>query len=302
MDHFDLVVHDDASTDRTVEIARSFRDPRIRVCVNQHNTGIARNANAAVESAVGEFVVRLDADDELHPEHLAKCVAKIAEDDRLAFVFPRGFRMVNEQVDGLVCRWDTDRRVSGRDFIRTVLESGNPCTASGVIFRRASFYAAGGFCHKYLASPFYNDLSLWLRMACYGEVHYIAQPLVYWYDREEGFGARMRRNLTERDGFRYMAQEVEEACGVAVARGVFTERDVPMLRRLLSNYWVSAADMCAYASAQRNYCLGKAWEWSKVTTLTSWHLARLIGKLILGPSLGAGLARMREKRRLGRAL
>jgi glycosyltransferase involved in cell wall biosynthesis len=60
---FEVVVVDDASSDRSCEVVRSFNDPRIRLIVNERNLGGAGAYNVAVNAARGEWLVNLDADD-----------------------------------------------------------------------------------------------------------------------------------------------------------------------------------------------------------------------------------------------
>lgn len=72
---FELLVVDDASTDDGLERVRRFSDPRIRILASEVNTGRAAAANRGYDSARGDYVAVLDADDIAHPERLAKQVA-----------------------------------------------------------------------------------------------------------------------------------------------------------------------------------------------------------------------------------
>ena len=58
---FELLIIDDVSTDSSVEIIRSFDDPRIRFYQNEQNVGMAANRNIGIEKAGGEFIALLDA-------------------------------------------------------------------------------------------------------------------------------------------------------------------------------------------------------------------------------------------------
>jgi glycosyltransferase involved in cell wall biosynthesis len=60
---FEVIVVDDASSDRSCEVVRSFDDPRIRLYVNERNLGGAASYNRAVGLCRGEYLVNLDADD-----------------------------------------------------------------------------------------------------------------------------------------------------------------------------------------------------------------------------------------------
>jgi glycosyltransferase involved in cell wall biosynthesis len=67
---FEIVVSDNASTDRSVEIVRAFGDPRIRVQVNACNVGFAANLDRAARMAEGERMVMLSSDDLMRPDTL----------------------------------------------------------------------------------------------------------------------------------------------------------------------------------------------------------------------------------------
>jgi glycosyltransferase involved in cell wall biosynthesis len=72
----ELIVVDDAGSDRSVAICRSFTDPRIRI-VSQANRGLAGARNTGIRAARGELVALLDADDAWLPEKLAAHVANL---------------------------------------------------------------------------------------------------------------------------------------------------------------------------------------------------------------------------------
>ena len=75
MDDFELLVYDDHSTDNSLEIARSFSDPRVTVFASERNLGPEGNWNRAIGDARGRYVKLLCADDLLFPECLEKQVA-----------------------------------------------------------------------------------------------------------------------------------------------------------------------------------------------------------------------------------
>ena len=62
---FELIIVDDGSTDRSVEIAKDFasKDNRIRVYENEVNLGDYPNRNKAASYAKGKYLKYLDADD-----------------------------------------------------------------------------------------------------------------------------------------------------------------------------------------------------------------------------------------------
>ena len=69
-ENFELIVVDDASTDNTKNIVKSFYDNRIRYMMNYHAKGGAGARNAGIFIAKGKWVAFLDDDDIWLPEKL----------------------------------------------------------------------------------------------------------------------------------------------------------------------------------------------------------------------------------------
>lgn len=60
----EIIVVNDASTDGTEQIIEKFaRFDNIHIINNESNLGVAESANIGIRAAVGQFVVRVDADD-----------------------------------------------------------------------------------------------------------------------------------------------------------------------------------------------------------------------------------------------
>ncbi|MCG8589944.1 MAG: glycosyltransferase family 2 protein [Proteobacteria bacterium] len=93
---FELLVIDDGSSDRTVEIAESQGDARVRVASNGRNLGIPATRNRGLDLASGEFIAWMDSDDVAHPTRLARQVAFLDSHPRHAVVGSYA-RWVDEQ-------------------------------------------------------------------------------------------------------------------------------------------------------------------------------------------------------------
>ena len=74
--NFELIIVDDASTDNTFSIAKSYqqKDSRIRLFKNEKNLGQFPNRNKAADLAIGEFLINADSDDTVFPDGIERCV------------------------------------------------------------------------------------------------------------------------------------------------------------------------------------------------------------------------------------
>ncbi|MEV6526015.1 glycosyltransferase family 2 protein [Longispora sp. NPDC051575] len=75
----ELVIVDDGSRDRTVEILAEVDDPRVKVFKHQRNQGKGAAILTAVHSASGEFMVILDADLEYDPNDIPKLLQPVLD-------------------------------------------------------------------------------------------------------------------------------------------------------------------------------------------------------------------------------
>lgn len=76
----EIIVVDSVSTDRTVEISKSLG---AKVFIEDWK-GYAAQKNAAIDKATGDWILSLDADEEVEPELATKILVAISEQQRLA--------------------------------------------------------------------------------------------------------------------------------------------------------------------------------------------------------------------------
>jgi glycosyltransferase involved in cell wall biosynthesis len=142
---FELIVSDNASTDRTQDVCMSFAasDRRVRYLRNASNVGAAANYNRLVDVARGEYFKWSAHDDVLAPTFLRDCLAELDRDRQAVLCYPHavaidetGDEIEPETMDDLVVR-----SASAHERLREYLASSwsNPrCTAVLGVMRTAA--------------------------------------------------------------------------------------------------------------------------------------------------------------------
>lgn len=83
--NFEFIIVDDGSTDRTVEIIKSFDDQRIRLICAAHE-GFVSALKRATHAASGKWLARMDSDDLCPPDRLEKQIDFLATHPECVFL------------------------------------------------------------------------------------------------------------------------------------------------------------------------------------------------------------------------
>jgi glycosyltransferase involved in cell wall biosynthesis len=160
----ELIVVDDGSTDDTPEVAGGYRDVHY---LHQRNQGESAARNHGAARAAAEFILFLDADDQLTPEAIATSRQRLREDPAFAFVY--GHQQFVD-VDGSVLDSHPERirmfqTCLGEleDPYAQMLRLNYPLRAPGaVLYRTEIVRQIGGFAPEFRTGA---DLDLNLRIA-----------------------------------------------------------------------------------------------------------------------------------------
>ena len=160
---FELIVVDDASTDRTWEILGEYvkADARVKALRNAANVKIAVTLNRGIEAAVGRYIARMDADDWSYPDRLEKQFAFM--ESRPAVVLSGG---TIEICDEKLTPTNKRRYPRADAEIRKRIFYFSPFCHPAIICRSDALRKAGGYNERLEVA---QDYDLYFRIGRFGE-------------------------------------------------------------------------------------------------------------------------------------
>ena len=168
---WELIIVDDCSKDRTLEIAKSYenKDSRIKVYQNEKNLGDYSNRNKAASYARGKYLKYLDADDIIYShglEVMVKSMEKFPESgfgtqiNTREYIVPYPFQL-------------NPYEAYKKHFLEGGLLFSGP---TGVIIRCDIFEKVGGFTGR----KHIGDIELWFILAALSPVVCFQPALIWW--------------------------------------------------------------------------------------------------------------------------
>lgn len=180
--HWELVVVDDASTDRTAAVAAEFScDPRVRVVRMDSARGAAAARNRGIAMSRGSYIAVADADDLNRPQRILRQLKEFEQDEKLVALGAQC-----DEFGGWGRRTSRVRFPTNELEIRRALARGKmPIAHPTLVIRREAILQAGGYDEVCSRA---EDLALLLAM---GRAKMRALPDVlvdYRTRRRVGFG------------------------------------------------------------------------------------------------------------------
>jgi len=181
--NFEFILVNNNSTDKSIEIVQKYLklDNRIKL-IHEKKQGVVFASNKGMQCAKGQFIARMDADDESLPERLEKQIEFLEnniEIDAVGTLVKYSGKYENLGLHKFVEYTNTvitPKQISDKRFSELVVI--NP----SIMFRKSSLEKYGHY--KY--GDFPEDYELFLRWLSLGaKFAKLPEKLLIWYDSDE---------------------------------------------------------------------------------------------------------------------
>ncbi len=209
--NFELIISDDCSSDNTIDIARSYSDPRINIYKTEQNCYQYHNRNNVLNKAKGKYIIYIDGDDMIYP-HGLEYMVKMLE------AFPNvGMAVLSWYRNNIF--WPiilSPKRFYTAEFFHKSFVS---TALSHVIFNTAKFKQNGGFPTIHISS---DDLARY-RMALNWDTLVISDNHTWWRETPGQESSKLSKSL---QGF---IERHQQKCEVLInANCPFNEKEKKM--------------------------------------------------------------------------
>ena len=201
--NFELLVVNDCSKDRTVELVKDIvaKDSRVRLISNVKNSGVSYTRKHGLEEAKGDWIAILDSDDAWEPEKLEKQI-ELQRRTNADLLFTGSAFMDSE---GHPIDWylHAPKEVTYRQLLKQNVLSNSSALVRKELY--AKYYAIGDGMHE--------DFAIWLSILKEGKKAYgVDEPLlIYRIAKSSKSGNKVKAARMNWNTYRYVGLNLMEA-------------------------------------------------------------------------------------------
>jgi glycosyltransferase involved in cell wall biosynthesis len=108
---FELLIINDGSTDKSVNIIETFKDKRIQLIHNPANLGLIKTLNKGIDLTKGKYIARMDADDIAMPERLEKQLLFLEKNPEYALVGTQANFIFGDKLSNTLFSMETNSEI-----------------------------------------------------------------------------------------------------------------------------------------------------------------------------------------------
>jgi hypothetical protein len=220
---FRFLIIDDASTDRTRELVRSYSDKRIEMICLEKNVGQTAALSIGVQHLSTPWFARMDADDYSAPTRLEEQMRLLANDPAVGCVGTFAWVFQN---DPAAAESIISRPESHEDIKRALLWD-SPIIHGSIVVDKQKFLQAGGYKDHY---RYCADLDLYDRLIPFCRTANIPKPLL-----------GLRRHAGQGSQSPVAVEEGIDIYQRRLSSGQYSSAEIRTLRSALSLWFVRRA-------------------------------------------------------------
>jgi len=207
--NFELLIFDDSSTDKSIDIIKGFKDKRIKLFENLEHKGIVTLLNYGIQIAKGEFIARMDADDISHQDRFIFQI-KAFEDDKSLGVCGTMFTTFGDN-NILVNLPENQKEILGTLLMGCCI--GHPT----VMFRKKIFIEGSVVYNK----SFYTaeDYELWTRLIFTTKFRNLQQSLLKYRVQEKQISQR-KKEIQNNTSYRISLKYFNKICFILIRKNI----------------------------------------------------------------------------------
>lgn len=177
--NWELIIVDDGSTDRSVDIIKEYEDDRIKPIFLQENSHICIATNTGFAAVNGKYIARLDSDDIWEKEKLEKQMDFLQQnpDAKVCFtqieLIDENGENINDREPELLSLYNS-RQKSREEWIKFFFFVGNSLLPT-LIFEKKLLDIVGGFKLNYCQT---HDFEFLIRLIKHTDFYFVEEELV----------------------------------------------------------------------------------------------------------------------------
>ena len=218
---FELIIVDDCSTDGSQDILKSYDDPRIRLFLNEKNSGsYVKSSNYGASKAVAPYMLFAQCDDWAEPTQLETLMNRMLTHNvgvvySCSNMVDEAGHILGTDYDGRLQSFKTlcssDSVIKKKDAMFFLLDSCIIPNLSAALIKKSCYEQLGGLSDNYLVLA---DWDFWLRMSLITDFYYIREPLNNFRQHSTTIRStiKMKRQLEELFNMFFM---IEKASGLS---------------------------------------------------------------------------------------
>lgn len=187
--NFEFIIINDGSTDRSLEIIKSYDDKRI-VLISRENRGLIESLNEGIEKAKGRYIARMDADDISFPKRFEEQIDFMEKNLDIGIC---GTAVIGFGEDIKESQWKLSLN---NKTIKTELLFSSCFAHPTVMIRKELIVKHNLFYNKAFVHA--EDFELWTRMAEHTKFANLEMPLLKYRIVQDSVTREADKNIEQR--------------------------------------------------------------------------------------------------------